>query len=148
MYIFASEVFGDQMRKIFIVVSFNFYVSGGIFVHLFSMHWNRFSYYIWISLVSIAVLSLPYFFFVESPFYYFKQGNMPGFKRCLAKIVSWNYSKDKRQSALDGIAQRLEHLSEPCLTFSVSSKREPLLDAKTKMGNTQMDDTDLQLEKT
>lgn len=135
MYIYTSELFGEKLRKIFTVVSFNFYVIGGISVHLFSMWRNYFGDYIWISVISIGLFSISYWLFVETPFYYFQRGNIKGLSRCLERICQCNFEPHQHKLKMSQIRLLLEQLPKHRPDPDPLDRKEPLLDEDRPTGD-------------
>ena len=86
---------GGKLRLILPGVSFGMFGLSGVFAIWVSMYYNHNKFYLYFSGISLAVTSLLYFFFIETPFYHFKQRRVRKLYQCLLDIASWNHSKDE-----------------------------------------------------
>ena len=132
MYIYTNEIFLEKSRKFNTVVWTSFYTLGGICVNLFSIRWNYFADYIWLSAVCVGVCSLSYWVFIESPFYLFGRGDVEGLTRCLAVMCRWNFPESERARKLGEVRSILAQLP---MASEKSLNAEPLLEPTSQIQN-------------
>lgn len=92
MITFINESIGGNLRIRLNAFSFVFYSMSGIFVNFSSIFINYYSYYIWVSFITFTLSSLAYFYFLETPFYYYKKKDICGLHQCLLTICKRNYN--------------------------------------------------------
>ena len=109
MYTYASEMLGDRLRVIFQPIGFGFYGLGGILVNLLAIWINDYRFFIVLSTISILLLSLPYFYFIETPFFFYKTRNVEKLYECLVSICQWNYPKAELEAVTDQIQRKLKY---------------------------------------
>lgn len=106
---YGNELLSENLRSKFSAVTFGFFALAGIGVNLVSFKVVHFSFYIYLSSISIA-LTLPlYFCLVESPFYLYKQKKIKQLYSCLLRICQMNHSKDELLSVKAAIQSKLKY---------------------------------------
>ena len=95
MYVYSSEIIGGNLRTKFISWNYTFYAMGGVFVNLISIKFNFYKFYIYLSGLSVLICSVFYFYLIETPFYYYKKKDIENLYKCLVKIASRNFPREK-----------------------------------------------------
>jgi hypothetical protein len=131
---------GGDMRKKFSAWSFSFYVTAGVFANLFSMKFNYYTVYIWISGIFILICTSSYYFFVETPFYYYKKNDVVGLYNCLIKICKRNFDEDEfilKKREIENSIKFKPKSSEKIMEQkeNLIGKMEPLMDEEKNDNN-------------
>lgn len=108
-YTYMNEILGEKLRDIYSPVVLVCFGLAGISVNLISIKVDHFSFYIYCSLISIAVTFPFYFYIVESPFYLYKQKKIKQLFKTLLKISQRNHSKDEFYSVKFNLQSKLKY---------------------------------------
>ena len=95
VYTYIGEVVGGKLRVIFTSLAFCTNSVCAISINLVSIEYNHYSFYIYSYAICLALGSLSYFYFVESPFYLYKQRNMQRLYQSLLTICKRNYARQE-----------------------------------------------------
>lgn len=91
MYTYTAEIMSGKMRVIFNGLAFACGGVSGVFVNLVSLKINHYKFYIYLNGGGILVTSLFYLYLLESPFYYYKTGQIGRLFQCLLKMIHRNH---------------------------------------------------------
>lgn len=81
------------MRVMFTAVCFVFLGLAGVFVNLISFEVNNYRFYICLATASITLVSVTYFYFLESPFHLYRRREVGRLFQCLLTMARRNHSK-------------------------------------------------------
>lgn len=95
LYLYNSEIFRKDMRKRIYALCFVWFDVATVAVNLVSPWFNHYKFYIAANCLGVLGLSFCYYYFVESPFYYFKQKDLSRLKSCLLQICRVNYDAEQ-----------------------------------------------------
>lgn len=93
MYTYINEIMGGRLRLIFSGIAYGVIGLSGIMVNVLSIKFNHYRFYVYFSTIGIVLTSLLYYYFLESPFYLYKQKKFDELYKCLLKMCERNYSK-------------------------------------------------------
>jgi MFS family permease len=95
MYTYTSEIIGGKLRVLFQPFSFVFYGLGGVFVNLIALRFSDYRFFMGMSICFVFIFSLPYFYFIETPFYYYQQKNIKALYNSLVLMCHRNFPKEE-----------------------------------------------------
>ena len=73
VYTYMAEIMGGRLRVIFTSSAYASNSMTRVVVNVLSIWFNHYTFYVYFCIVSIAVCSVSDFYFLESPFYFYKQ---------------------------------------------------------------------------
>ena len=141
MYIYSSEILGGNMQKRFVALSFVGYVFGGVFANIFSMKWNHYSYYFYGNGGFTLLFSVSFFYFLETPFFFYKQRNIKGLYENLRAMCKRNNKMSEYESRKQKVFSILKQKMGSDLKIEDEMKKEfetkePLLDPSPNLEET------------
>ena len=108
MITFINESIGGNMRIKLNAISFIFYSGAGVFLNLVSIYINRYTFYLTLCLVLFSLSSISYFFFLETPFYFYKKKDICALHECLLAICKRNFGPVEFETQKETIESMLK----------------------------------------
>ena len=109
MYTYANECAGGNFRSVFLSITSFFYGVGGFVVNLLAIRFNDYRFFICLSLLSIFLVSIGYFFFLETPFFCYKTKNIEKLYQVLSSLCKRNYSKIEATQKIISLQKMLRY---------------------------------------
>ena len=116
---------GGTLRLMFTGMAFGSLGLSGLFINLISMRFSVYSFYIYMSMISLLVTNVCYLYFVESPFYFYKQRDIKKLYQCLMTICKRNFTKKELPSARSRLQKALRFGPQVSFSGSNSETKDP-----------------------